>query len=256
MEREPRGAVGASFLSNPEATLLSVSGAGTTGPGPARHEAISLICGPVVTDWRPALLGEQPQEPRPCFLLRLPDLGAAGAGPAGPLAPTPARPADLLSHTAPIVAVLGGLGRAGQRHTARWAPGGRLLQHQGPGWRCGSGLTVDQGPERTQAGSGSPYVRSLGEPDTEGSLAICSVFTGPLPARPPRGPSACPRSTGINCERSRPGCTAARSPTSRPTRQRTRPTEAEDGDQQPATPGHSPAPGPGNTLPVGMSPLS
>lgn len=124
MEREPRGAVGASFLSNPEATLLSVSGAGTTGPGPARHEAISLICGPVVTDGRPALLGEQPQEPRPCFLLRLPDLGAAGAGPAGPLAPTPARPADLLSHTAPIVAVLGGSGRAGQRHTARWAPGG------------------------------------------------------------------------------------------------------------------------------------
>lgn len=67
---------------------------------------------------------EQPQEPWLCFLLWLPDLGATGAGPAGPPTSTPARPADLLSHTAPIVAVLGGSGRAGQQHTARWAPGG------------------------------------------------------------------------------------------------------------------------------------
>ena len=184
---------------------------------------ISLICGPAVTDWRPALRGEQPQEPWTCFLLWLLDLGAAGAGLAGPLMPTPASPADLLSHTAPIVAILGGLGRAGQWYTALWVPGGRLPQHQGPGWGRSSGLAVDQGPERTQAGSGSPYVRSLGEPDTEGSLAICSMFAGPLPAPPPRGPGACPRSTGINCERSRPGCTAAGLPTSRPTGQRTRP---------------------------------
>lgn len=151
---------------------------------------------------------EQPQEPWLCFLLWLPDLGAAGSGPAGPPTPTPARLADLLSHTAPIVAILRGLGRAGQQQTARWAPGGGSpgIKGQAGG---GSGLAGDQGPERTQAGSGSPYVRSLGKPDTGGSPAICSVFAGPLPARPPRGPGACPCSTGINCERSQPGCTAA-----------------------------------------------
>ena len=55
MQREPRGAVGTSFHSNQEATLLSTSGVETTGAGPARHEVISLICGPVVTSWRPAL---------------------------------------------------------------------------------------------------------------------------------------------------------------------------------------------------------
>lgn len=115
------------------------------------------------------------------FLIRLADLGAAGAGGWAGAAPGRPQQGRLTSfHTQlPLWPNSQGCGPCWAAATHPGPLGGRP-----PAPRTGGGrVAPDRGPGRTRTGCAFRFLKS----HADGPPAACSVFTGPRPARPPRG---------------------------------------------------------------------